>query len=261
MISMSTAQIYLMRDVFHALYLVPFLSIGQLVLVFALAPFVPALVRKLGKRTAYIAGSFLGAIGMLSAAFAPNGGVAFVALFLGMIGVMLVSMLMWAIEADTVEYGEWKTGVRTEGITYALFSFTRKTGQAFGGAVAAYAIGIGGYACRCRDADDAGGVGDSRRCRPDPRDLRRAGGCRHVPLSAHGHGARTDRRPDRRAPRRRGRRRVRSGSGDHGRRRGHQPGDGGRRCRGVRCEPVDGGIRRGQGAPRAALAQEALKKH
>nr|WP_274636790.1 glucuronide transporter [Microbacterium bovistercoris] len=146
MISMSTAQIYLMRDVFHALYLVPFLSIGQLVLVFALAPFVPALVRRLGKRTAYIAGSFLGAIGLLAAAFAPNGGVAFAALFIGMIGIMLVSMLMWAIEADTVEYGEWKTGVRTEGITYALFSFTRKTGQAFGGAVAAYAIGIGGYA-------------------------------------------------------------------------------------------------------------------
>ena len=44
-----------------------------------------------------------------------------------------------------VEYGEWKTGIRTEGITYALFSFTRKMGQAIGGAAAAYTIGIGGY--------------------------------------------------------------------------------------------------------------------
>jgi glucuronide carrier protein len=35
--------------------------------------------------------------------------------------------------------------VRTEGITYALFSFTRKLGQALGGAVAAYAIAFGGY--------------------------------------------------------------------------------------------------------------------
>ena len=52
---------------------------------------------------------------------------------------------MWALEADTVEYGEWKTGVRTEGITYALFSFTRKLGQAVGGAAAAYTIGLGGY--------------------------------------------------------------------------------------------------------------------
>jgi len=52
---------------------------------------------------------------------------------------------MWALEADTVEYGEWRTGVRTEGITYALFSFTRKLGQAVGGAVAAYVIAFGGY--------------------------------------------------------------------------------------------------------------------
>ena len=52
---------------------------------------------------------------------------------------------MWALEADTVEYGEWKSGVRTEGTTYAMFSFTRKMGQALGGAAAAYTLGFGGY--------------------------------------------------------------------------------------------------------------------
>ena len=52
-----------------------------------------------------------------------------------------VNTLMWALEADTVEYGEWKTGIRTEGTTYALFSFTRKMGQAIGGAAGAYALG------------------------------------------------------------------------------------------------------------------------
>jgi glucuronide carrier protein len=61
------------------------------------------------------------------------------------IGMGGVNTLMWALEADTVEYGEWKTGIRTEGITYALFSFTRKMGQVIGGAAAAYTIGIGGY--------------------------------------------------------------------------------------------------------------------
>jgi glucuronide carrier protein len=57
----------------------------------------------------------------------------------------VVNTLMFALEADTVEYGEWKTGFRTEGLTYALFSFTRKLGQAVGGAAAAYTIGLGGY--------------------------------------------------------------------------------------------------------------------
>jgi len=35
--------------------------------------------------------------------------------------------------------------VRTEGTTYALFSFTRKLGQAFGGAAAAFVLSWGGY--------------------------------------------------------------------------------------------------------------------
>ena len=68
-----------------------------------------------------------------------------------------VNTLMWALEADTVEYGEWKTGIRTEGTTYALFSFTRKMGQAIGGAAAAYTIGFGGY------------VAGSPRASPTPR--------------------------------------------------------------------------------------------
>ncbi|MFV0373364.1 glucuronide transporter [Microbacterium sp.] len=145
MISMTTAQIYLMRDVFDSVGLVAVISLSQLVLIFLLAPFVPLVVRKIGKRTAYIIGALIGAGGMVIAFFAPSAVVALVGLIIAMVGMLLVNMLIWAIEADTVEYGEWKTGVRTEGITYALFSFTRKTGQAFGGALAAYAIGLGGY--------------------------------------------------------------------------------------------------------------------
>ena len=68
-------------------------------------------------------------------------------MFFGLYGVGLaaVNTLMWALEADTVEYGEWRTGVRTEGTTYAVFSFTRKLGQAVGGAAAAYGLGFVGY--------------------------------------------------------------------------------------------------------------------
>jgi glucuronide carrier protein len=60
-------------------------------------------------------------------------------------GVQLINTLMFALEADTVEYGEWKTGQRTEGATYAIFSFTRKITQSIGGALGAFALAIGGY--------------------------------------------------------------------------------------------------------------------
>ena len=60
-------------------------------------------------------------------------------------GVQLINTLMFALEADTVEYGEWKTGQRTEGATYAIFSFTRKITQSIGGALGAFALALGGY--------------------------------------------------------------------------------------------------------------------
>jgi glucuronide carrier protein len=145
MLSASTAQIYFLRDVFGALGLYAVLSLSQLILIFVLAPFVPAIVRRFGKRNTFIAGGLIGVVGDGVAFIAPNVAIALPAMILAMVGLMLGGMVIWAIEADTVEYGEWRTGVRAEGITYALFSFTRKTGQAFGGALAAYALAIGGY--------------------------------------------------------------------------------------------------------------------
>jgi glucuronide carrier protein len=57
----------------------------------------------------------------------------------------MINTLIFALQADTVDYGEWNSGVRAEGSSYAVLSFTRKVGQGIGGAVAAYTIGLGGY--------------------------------------------------------------------------------------------------------------------
>ena len=54
----------------------------------------------------------------------------------GVLGVGLgtINTLIFAFQADTVDYGEWKSGVRAEGSSYAVLSFTRKVGQGVGGA-------------------------------------------------------------------------------------------------------------------------------
>ncbi|WP_442577075.1 glucuronide transporter [Microbacterium sp. F51-2R] len=157
MLALSTVQLYYLRDVLNALPLYAVLSLVQIVLVFALAAVVPTIVRRFGKRNGYIAGGVVMIIGGLVVFFAPPGAVpvAFAGLVLCQIGIALVNMLVWALEADTVEYGEWKTGVRAEGIIYALFSFTRKTGQAVGGALAAYALALGGYAAGAQVQSDS----------------------------------------------------------------------------------------------------------
>ena len=41
--------------------------------------------------------------------------------------------IIWALIADIVEYGEWMSGERTEGIIYSTYSFMRKVSQALAG--------------------------------------------------------------------------------------------------------------------------------
>jgi glucuronide carrier protein len=146
-LALTTAQIYYFRNVLGRLDLYPMVSIGQIVLTFGLAALMPKLVAAFGKRSMYMAGGVVGVVGGLIVFFTPPTLVwlGFAGILVSLCGVIIVNILVWALEADTVEYGEWKTGVRSEGIVYALFSFTRKTGQALGGAVAAYALAWGGY--------------------------------------------------------------------------------------------------------------------
>lgn len=147
-LAVGTVQIYYFRDVLNSLPLYAVMSIINIVLTFGMAAILPRLVRVAGKKRIYMGGAVLMGAGGLVIFLAPASMVwlAFTGVVISQTGIMLVSMLVWALEADTVEYGEWKTGIRTEGITYALFSFTRKTGQAVGGALAAFALAWGGYA-------------------------------------------------------------------------------------------------------------------
>jgi glucuronide carrier protein len=156
-LALTSVQLYYLRDVLGRLDLYPVLSIIQLVFTFVLAAFMPRLVRTIGKKRVYIYSSLLTVIGGGIVFFTPASQVwiGFSGLVISLVGVLAVNIVVWALEADTVEYGEWKTGIRTEGITYALFSFTRKTGQAVGGALAAYALALGGYKSGAAQTADA----------------------------------------------------------------------------------------------------------
>ena len=111
------------------------------------APLVPALVGRFGKKNAFLLGLGLGAAGFTSLFLSPTTslGMIYFSLGLGSVGVMMSMTVMWALEADTVEYGEWKTGIRIEGLTYSFFSFTRKCGQALGGSIPAFLLAGSGY--------------------------------------------------------------------------------------------------------------------
>ncbi len=52
---------------------------------------------------------------------------------------------MWAMVSDTIDYGEWKTGVRTEGLVNSACSFGYKIGNGIGSALLGLILELGGY--------------------------------------------------------------------------------------------------------------------
>ena len=111
------------------------------------APFIPKAVDAFGKKALFQWCGLFTVVGGLALFFTPTGAIAPALIFLGIkgIGAALINTLMFGLEADTVEYGEWKSGARSEGATYAVFSFTRKITQSIGGALGAAALAWGGY--------------------------------------------------------------------------------------------------------------------
>jgi glucuronide carrier protein len=145
--SLQTVTVYYARDVLGSADYYIVLTVVQTAGVFAAALVVPRLVPLLGKRRVYQGLGVIALAAGLAVAIAPSSVpaaaiVAFACFGVGLGGVNTVS---FALQSDTVEYGEWKTGSRTEGATYSIFSFTRKVGQALGAAAASYTIGLGGY--------------------------------------------------------------------------------------------------------------------
>lgn len=47
--------------------------------------------------------------------------------------LVIPNTVVWAFISDIVDYSQWKTGVRSEGIIYSSYSFARKVSQALAG--------------------------------------------------------------------------------------------------------------------------------
>ena len=83
---------------------------------------------KIGKRNSWMASMTLLIIGFLIFYFSPINSLNELLLILGFIGIGngATGVLFWSMLPDTIEYGEWKTGVRTESSLYGFMTFAQK---------------------------------------------------------------------------------------------------------------------------------------
>ncbi|MFE7083581.1 MFS transporter [Priestia megaterium] len=107
-----------------------------------LAPF----IKRFGKRNIALVGSVLLILGSVVISLDPtNLTMVIVGLIIKAIGNTPIMGTIFAMLADTIEYGEWKTGLRTEGLVYSAGSFGTKVGTGVGTAVIGWGLALGGY--------------------------------------------------------------------------------------------------------------------
>ncbi len=105
--------------------------------------FVPV-SRKVGKANSAAIGLAIQAIGSVLLWLAPTSiPMLWISTVFRSVGVGGLSGNMNAMMADVVDYGEWKNGVRCEGLTYSGASFGAKVGAGLGGAVVAALLAWG----------------------------------------------------------------------------------------------------------------------
>ena len=108
--------------------------------------FIAMLVKKFGKRNVFALGLVLDIVGILVLNF--SGGSMAIIVFSSVIrgiGNACGGATMWAMVSDTIDYGEWKTGCRTEGLVNSACSFGYKIGNGIGSALLGLILEIGGY--------------------------------------------------------------------------------------------------------------------
>lgn len=81
---------------------------------------------------------------VLDAATTP-GIVMLILLWIGSLGTGLVTGMVYGMIPDTVEYGQWKSGIRTDGFIYSGASFMLNLGGAVGPAVLGVLLDSAGY--------------------------------------------------------------------------------------------------------------------
>lgn len=143
----STAIIYYFeynlgqKDLFPVFMLS--ILVGQLAGIVA----TPMVAKRVGKKNTYIWGALGGMVTGIFLFLTPYDAIAaiFAISILGSFFFAFPTVMGWSMLPDTIEYAEWKKGIRADGAIYAVSSFFQKMAMAVGGAWAAMILSVTGY--------------------------------------------------------------------------------------------------------------------
>ncbi len=138
---------YVYPDYFGNVTAMSLAGVITLIPILGMAPVVGKLSEKYGKKELAIAGSIFGAC-VFAVAFIlqTKNAYVFVVLYgVSWIGLAIFNLTCWAMITDVIDDTEVRTGVRSDGEVYSVYSFARKLGQAASSSVAGALLTAIGY--------------------------------------------------------------------------------------------------------------------
>ncbi len=143
----SQTYSYIYKEVYHNTDMIMISTVAAIPFMIVVFPLIPKLVTKFGKRNVILLTSaFSLVVSAIKLIFYIDNVVVFTVLNIcTMVGQTAFTMLIWALVSDCLDYSEWKTGVRSDGSMYSLYTFSRKIGSTVASTGIAASLGLVGY--------------------------------------------------------------------------------------------------------------------
>ena len=136
---------------YYAQYVLGDLTLVSLLMMSTLLPliltmfFIAKPIKKFGKRNVALLGSTIALIGGIVTILNPTDlSTILIGNVIKGIGIAPLTGTLFAFVADTIEYGEWRNGIRTEGLIYSAASLGTKVGMGLGAAMIGWLLAAGG---------------------------------------------------------------------------------------------------------------------
>lgn len=138
---------YLFKDYFEKPKLFSAATIATYAPMVLCIPFIDKLVARFGKKELCAVGMLLSAVASAVLAFSrtTNPYIFLVFSFIAGIGITFLTLQVWALATDAIDYQQLLSGKQEEGMSYSVFSFTRKLGHTAATGGAAWLLSAIGY--------------------------------------------------------------------------------------------------------------------
>lgn len=148
----STVNAFIGVNVYYAQYIMDDTTlVGTLSLFRNIASFVAfaactMIIRKVGKQRIAVGGVAISFIGYAMVLLNPTSyAILYTAAVVKGIGNAALSGVMYGMLADTVEYNDWHSGIRAEGLVFSANSIGQKVGSGIGSAVLGWVLAAFGF--------------------------------------------------------------------------------------------------------------------